>query len=273
MITAYFSLSERQSRAFLLLLLVSLAALALIFFPEMLITRQREVDPADVRKLDSLVMVMEKSKTVTQEPFVFDPNTLSADSLMLLGLPESIARRLVNYREKGGTITIKSDLKKIYDFPPELYEKLVPYIRLPERKHEKIAKFSLDINKATPGDLERIPGLSRSLAGRIVKYRDLLGGYIDKQQLVEVYGLTGKTLENVQSVVFIIPGFVPRRIKINKASVGVLKSHPYIPENLAEDVVRYRKINGKIESKKVLARFKSIDEHNFEKLIPYLDFE
>ncbi len=269
----YFSLSERQAKAFLLLLIVSIAALFVIFFPEKVIPDRSDVDPDDVRKLDSLVQIMEKEKTVDHEPFTFDPNVVSKDSLLLLGIPGSIARRIVNYRDKGGKFYVKYDLKKIYDFPPEIYQKLMPYINLPAKRHEKIAKFSLDINKATSGDLERIPGLSRSVASRVVKYRNILGGYIDKSQLGEVYGLSGEALKNVRSAVFINKGFVPRRIKINSVSIEALQRHPYISDELAEAIVRYREINGKIESKTVLARFKSIDEHNFEKLISYLDFE
>ncbi len=62
-------------------------------------------------------------------------------------------------------------------------------------------------------------------------------------------------------------------IRINHDDFDRLKRHPYISDQLAEDIIRYREINSSIESEKVLANFKSIDKRYFKKLILYLDFK
>src|SRR5690606_40943919 len=49
--------------------------------------------------------------------------------------------------------------------------------------------LALDINRCTAGELVALPGIGPVLAERIIKYRNLLGGFVDKWQLVEVYGL------------------------------------------------------------------------------------
>ena len=111
------------------------------------------------------------------------------------------------------------------------------------------------------------------LAARIVKYRDLLGGFVNKNQLREVYGLQDIALGNLKSATFISSGFKPRLLKINRDSLEMLQNHPYISDKLAEDILRFREINSTIESEKVLANFISIDKSKFEKLILYLDFQ
>jgi len=111
------------------------------------------------------------------------------------------------------------------------------------------------------------------LALRIVKYRDVLGGYISKEQVEEVYDLTNPALTNLTSSIYIAKDFRPDLIKVNQVSMEELESHPYISSKVAEDIMRFREINNKIESEKVLENFKSVDKSNFKKLILYLDFQ
>ncbi len=205
--------------------------------------------------------------------FSFDPNVLSVDSLVLLGFPIKVAQRLENYRSKGGEFQIKIDVKKVYGLSDELYENIESYINLPDSLESQVnINVNYNINTATQNDLADINGVADYLAGRIIRYRDLLGGFIDKGQLSEVYQLEGAALANLLSRIYIIDGFQPRKIKINQVGEEDLMKHPYISRQLAEDIVRFREINGAIESEKLLANFKSIDKSNFKKLISYLDF-
>ena len=110
------------------------------------------------------------------------------------------------------------------------------------------------------------------LAARIVKYRDLLGGYVSEDQLEEVFGLEDVALSNMKIETYIKLNFKPRLVRINHDSLEILQNHPYISYRLAEDILRFREINSTIESEIVLTDFKSIDKSNFKKLILYLDF-
>ncbi len=49
-----------------------------------------------------------------RQTFVFNPNTVSYDSLRLLGFTSFAAKNLVNYRNKGGNFKTKQQLYKIY---------------------------------------------------------------------------------------------------------------------------------------------------------------
>ena len=74
--------------------------------------------------------------------FPFNPNTVSLDSLTLLGFSVKQAQTILRYREKGGRFRRKEDFAKIYTVSPEMYERLAPFITIP-------ATNSTTINKNT----------------------------------------------------------------------------------------------------------------------------
>lgn len=276
-ISGLLNLSYYEARGFVGLLIVSVIALILMFFPEIVIRKKSTVDPANVKQLDSLVAILsaEELSEVKQTLFTFDPNFIAEDSLILLGFPKSVATRLINYRSKGGRFIIKQDVKKIYGVSDQLIEAIYSFIDLPEtlsKSSENIPNQRFDINKARVDQLKKVSMIGDMFAARIVNYRNSLGGFVSKNQFEEVYGISDLALKNLNSIVYISSGFQPRRVKINLDSFEVLRSHPYISDPLAEDILRFRKINDTIGSEKVLINFKSIDKSKFEKLILYLDF-
>jgi DNA uptake protein ComE-like DNA-binding protein len=268
-------MSYTETKGFLILLIVSVLALFVIFFPKILIRSSAQIEPADVAKLDSLVAIMERNEmpNPAETLFAFDPNVLPVDSLVLAGFPEKIAQRLDNYRAKGGRFFVRADVKKIYGMSKELYLTIEPYILLPDSIVTVSKKNTrIDINAVADFQLEEIPGIGRVLAGRIIKYRQLLGGFISLNQLDEVYQLEEPALDALKTRAFVQNGFTPEKLKVNQAAAEELMRHPYISRQLAEDMIRFREINGAIESEKLLASFKSLDKGNFEKLISYLEF-
>lgn len=271
-------LSHNEARGFVSLLIISVVALILLFIPEIITRQNISVDPADVKRLDSLVALLERDEPFdeNQTLFSFNPNVISVDSLVRLGFPNSVAKRLVNYRSKGGRFFIKQDVKKIYGVTDKLMEDIYSFINLPERAlriHEKKSSKKIDLNSASAEQFKTITMIGDVFAARIVKYRNSLGGFVSKNQLEEVYGLSDDALNNLKSDTFITSGFRPRRIKINHDSLEVLQNHPYISDHLAEDILRFRNLNDAIESEKVLVNFKSVEKSKFEKLILYLDFQ
>lgn len=67
--------------------------------------------------------------------FPFNPNTVSLDSLTLLGFSVKQAQTILRYREKGGRFRRKEDFAKIYTVSPEMYERLAPFITIPAPAH------------------------------------------------------------------------------------------------------------------------------------------
>ena len=67
------------------------------------------------------------------ERFAFDPNTISADSLQLLGFSAKQAQSILKYRAKGGKFRYREDFSRLYVVDSAVYVALEEYIALPHR--------------------------------------------------------------------------------------------------------------------------------------------
>ena len=59
-------------------------------------------------------------------------------------------------------------------------------------------KSAIDINQATVRDLERLPGIGKSLAERIVSYRQSIGRFSSVDELKNVKGIGGKLFDRIK---------------------------------------------------------------------------
>ncbi|GAB3013982.1 helix-hairpin-helix domain-containing protein [Spirosoma pulveris] len=318
----YFGFSHKETRGFMVLLVLTLLCLLIPFLYRFVVIRTPvDTSAADQRKLDSLVALMQieaakqpqysersgKEKTTAErfsEPklFAFDPNTVSISGWQQLGLPKWMAERIEKYRSKGGQFRRKEDLLKIYDFPPDLYDQLEPYMTLKETPRpdrftrdasgtgrpasnepypaanrpafpERPAKPVLqpfDINTADTSQLIALKGIGATLATRIVKYRDALGGFISTDQFRDVYGLDSLTIDELVKFGKIRSGV--RRIPVNTATADELDRHPFLSRRQAQLIVNYREQHGAYTSAESLKPIRILDAKTIEKITPYLEF-
>lgn len=248
----------------------------------------RPVDSsADARKLDSLIASWEWSRAdsiseKTSPLFAFDPNKASKEIFVELGMNEKLASRIVNYRLKGGVFRIKKDFAKMYGMDSASFLALSPYINLPEnnpakeKERQAVAKplrastERFDINNADTAQLIKVYGVGPKLSLKIINYRNRLGGFIDIQQLREIYGLDSITIKNLEKRFFISDEFLPRKININQTDERALASHPYIKFVLAKAIAAYRFQHGEFKRLEDLRAIVTIDESTFQKIKPYL---
>ena len=67
----------------------------------------------------------------------------------------------------------------------------------PEALPDPAPVFPLNLNSATREELIHIPGIGDVLSGRIVQYRDHIGGYTELSQLTNIHGISQNTLERI----------------------------------------------------------------------------
>ncbi|MCA6380215.1 MAG: helix-hairpin-helix domain-containing protein [Cytophagales bacterium] len=244
----------------------------------------------DSLRLDSLVAKWQWEKadsnpeSVDRPLFRFNPNTASRDSLLQLGFSPSLARRIVNYRTKGGVFKIKSDLLKMYGADTLLFQKLYSFIDLPliaEKKRKEFFKDSfpmrpivattkLDLNLADTAQLIKVYGIGPKFSLRIVEYRERLGGFVSMDQLNEVYRLDTTAVGRLKKKFFVLPDYHPRQIRLNTATEKELAAHPYISYKLAAAVVAYRFQHGYFASIEDLVNLKLVTEKDFQRIKPYI---
>ncbi|MDX2360063.1 MAG: helix-hairpin-helix domain-containing protein [Crocinitomicaceae bacterium] len=205
----------------------------------------------------------------------FDPNTYSISDWLALGLSERQAEVVVNFSQRG--LKSNEDLKMIFVFPTELYDlikdsTIYPLPEVVNYDEGEVYTFDLvEINSANEIELDKIPGIGEFYAIKIVEYREQLGGYIGREQLLEIWKFDQAKLDEITEYIYLEPR-VFTKINISTASVEELKEHPYITYSVANSIVKMR-AQGNFETIQDIQRSKLIDQELMTRLIPYLTIE
>jgi DNA uptake protein ComE-like DNA-binding protein len=212
-----------------------------------------------------------KSFTEIDSLFEFDPNSASADDWKKLGFGEKQIATIQNYTAKGGKFKSAEDLKKIYGIKNEQYEKIKNYITISSaQKSKQINKKTIvDLNNAGVEMLKNYGGFWRYNAEKIVQYRTALGGFVDKSQLYELYGVKKEYVDKITDSIFIDLSRLTK-IRINFASTDEFAKHPYLSGKNAQDITRFRDLNGPFTDLKKLKQNKIISESTYNQVYPYL---
>lgn len=130
---------------------------------------------------------------------------------------------------------------------------------------------SVDINTVDSLDLDALPGISKSLAGRIIKYRNRLGGFQSSAQISEIYYIPEYAVDSLLKYSFGY-GEKLKKIAINEVSDSFLSQHPYLNKSIARTIVSYRNKHGHFRDCGSLNAINRLDKQVIDKLCPYLDF-
>lgn len=220
---------------------------------------------------------------VSLNPRPFDPNTLTREEWERMGIPAHVARSIGNYIAAGGIFRYKEDLKRLYMMQDDWYRELEPHVQLPGRQ-EPVQKgdgerdrtggsadreIIVDINLADTSALMQIRGIGTVFSSRIIGYRELLGGFVDPAQLLEVYGMDSARWEQLIPHIRVDTAKI-RRINLNEATFEDLLRHPYVDRNLANSLVGIRNNHGPYEHAKQIRQSFLVTDTVYERIIPYL---
>ncbi len=281
----YLTLSMRERRGLSILLSILLFQLIFLFY---LNTSELKIPFPDfetVRKLQTEISnespsegLKESGKVLSNVMHTFDPNKLTQEQWINFGLTEKQSGSVLNYVKKGGKFRIKKDVLKIYGMNESLYKTLLPFIGLPDsivyKKFEKNdfkkrVKELTEINQADSVELEKLKGIGPTLASRIVRYRERLGGFTSTEQLKEVYGLNDTLYDLIRSQIVLNDPQI-RMLSLNTDSFSLLASHPYIGKKLAGMILNYRKQHQRFVVADDLKNLPLLTDEIFRKLAPYL---
>lgn len=204
----------------------------------------------------------------------FDANNISGEELKRIGIKPYVAVAWANYLKSGGKFYQIDDIKKIYGMDSILFEQIKPFacITLKEKPVLSVSSekkvFSIDINKATKTDFEKLNGIGPTLAERIINYRNILGGYSEIPQLKEIFGLNDTTYEAIKNNLSVDTSLI-KKINLNTADQFSLAKHPYITKYYAKAITNFRKVNGGITNVKQLLSNKIIPDSVYLKVKPY----
>lgn len=165
------------------------------------------------------------------ESFRFDPNTATVEDFCRLGFTSKQAESIDAYRKKGGRFHRKSDFAKSYVVSDSVYRRLEQYIDIP----------LLDLNVADSAALDDLPGIGGWYASKIIEYRNSLGGYSSKEQLLEIYRFDQQKYDALKDLVTIKEPYV---YPLWSLPADSLRKHPYIRNyETAKSIVIFRDNN------------------------------
>jgi len=207
--------------------------------------------------------------------FPFDPNALTAAQWQQLGLSERQANVILHYRTKGGHFYKKEDVKKIYAITADDYKKLEPYINIPEGSfsYKKIKPGEvIELNSTDSAKLTELKGIGPSFAVRIIRYRNRLGGFVDKEQLKEIYGIDSLVYADIKNQVSVNTDKV-KKININAISFDQLRIFPYLNYKQVNAIIQYRAQHGNYNTIADMKNIVLLDDGILRKIEPYLAFK
>ncbi len=181
----------------------------------------------------------------------FDPNTLDLNGWQKLGFSEKQAQVIVNYRDKNlkGSFKTLEDVQKCFVISSEKFEELKPWIRLQvkenqreenELKGKEVSQtdFSkVDLNIITFKQLIEF-GFDEKGTASFLGFRKKLGGFVNKNQVLETYNLD-KNLAKKLIEVSPLNSAKVQKYSLTNAPESFLKNHPYF-RKYADKILYYR---------------------------------
>jgi competence protein ComEA len=286
----YFNFSKREYNGLLVMIFI-LTLLTVIpsFFDFLLPENADSVsDSIAIKKLELVEMELKEEryhKSVAKpiRLFMFDPNHTGAADWQRLGLSPRQAEVMVHYTAKGGRFRKKEDLKKMYVVNEEMYQRWNHYIKISPGDTLASPKYTphnftvakpviVTLNTADTVELDRLKGIGPAFARRIVKYREAVGGFYRKEQLMEVYQMDSARYNKIKDQI-ILDRIPLRIIYINKVGFDDLKNHPYLKYKQINAIIQFRKQHGNYSNIVELKKVAILSSETVEKLAPYISFD
>jgi DNA uptake protein ComE-like DNA-binding protein len=287
----YFNSSERKSIITLIVLIILCIALPQVYFKlfpiekakiQIIELKEQEANFFNVNQTSKTEKATSLSTTYATNKF--DPNTASDEELTSIGFSSKNIRTIRNYQAKGGNFKTAEDLKKLYGINKNIIEKIIPLVEIKNKNktyqntpfnQDSLNKFKgkkvfeiVDINTADSVALIKLYRIGPSLAGKIINYRNKLGGFLYLNQLTEIWGFDEDILYDLQGKIK-VDASKTKRLNLNNVDLETLKQHPYYKFKLSQAIINYRLQHGNFKSMLDLRNIRIVNDSIFKLISIY----
>ncbi|NEV93914.1 helix-hairpin-helix domain-containing protein [Psychroflexus sp. YR1-1] len=219
-----------------------------------------------------------------REIYPFNPNFITDYKGYTLDMTLEQIDRLTEFRAEDRWINSKAQFQQVTQVSDEWMSKYSPYFKFPEwvtenknstSRRSKTLSYSekKDLNLVTESDLIQISGIGESLAGRIIAYREKLGGFVDVIQLKDVYGLKAEVIQNLEDKMALKTPVEVEKQDINAISVLELSELPYFDYEMARTIVNFIKLREGISNFEELSKIEDFPLHKLDRIQLYLEIK
>ena len=281
--------SDQRKGIFALMLLIVVLQLAYFFVDFSVVSKDDEQKQKWLSLQSEVDSLKNTSENKSEKIFLFNPNFITDYKGYKLGMSVAEIDRLLEFRKTNQFVNSADEFQKVTKISDSLLNVISPLFKFPDwvnnRKEKKqFEKFpskafakkekiiQKDINQATKEDLVKIYGIGEAISLRILKQKEVLGGFVSMDQMSDVWGLSPEVIENLNSHFKIssLPEF--KKIDVNNASLKELSQFYYFKYALAKEIVTYRSMNGDFKNIEDLTKIKGFPVDKAKTIALYLDF-
>ena len=221
--------------------------------------------------------------------YLYNPNFITDYKGYKLGMSVDEIDRLLAFRKENKYVNSSQEFQNVTKISDSLLNVMSPYFKFPDwvnkkKEYKAFKKYPnqafakkekivlIDINQATKEDLIKIYGIGEAISVRILKQKEVVGGFVSMEQMKDVWGLSPEVIENLNShfKVSVLPNF--KKIDINNASLKELSQFYYFKYPLAKEIVTYRSMKGNISNIEDLTKIKGFPVDKAKTIELYLAF-
>lgn len=280
-----FNKQERSGIFFLLLLIIILQGVYFYIKSQSFNTANAKtlVNEVEQAKIDSLKRLAQTKDSV--KIFPFNPNFITDYKGYTLGMSVEEIDRLHAFRAQNKYVNSREDFQKVTKVNDSLLNIISPYFKFPawvksekrnfrkpsyKSKEASTVNEVKDLNAVKVEDLKGISGIGDKLSARIIKFRDRLGGFLVNEQLYDVYGLDVEVVDRTLKKFKVLNPPNIQKININSATVQEIAALVYISYPMANEIVRFRELNGGINSFDELTNLDGFPSEKLDRIALYL---
>jgi len=291
-LASHFKFTNQQRKGiFFLLGIIAILQMVYFFFnfskPEKTFSKDEQQWLSLQSEIDSLKVAKYNE---VQKVYTFNPNFISDYKGYKLGMSVLEIDRLLAFRKENKYVNSAKEFQEVTKISDSLLNVISPLFKFPDwtqnkksfktdhveyvrKEYPKKEKAALlDINEASQEDLMKIFGIGEALSIRILKQKEILGGFVSMEQMKDVWGLSPEVLFelNTHFKVLNVPNF--KKIAVNDASLKELAQFPYFRYALAKQIITYRSMNGNFKNIEDLAKIKDFPVEKAKIISLYLEF-
>ncbi|HEX8268268.1 MAG TPA: helix-hairpin-helix domain-containing protein [Flavobacterium sp.] len=290
LLKSYFLFSKSQRSGLVALIVLIILLQAIYFFVDFRSVPQSSPDNTHWLSLQTEIDSLKQEKLNYQPKiYPFNPNFITDFKGYKLGMSVAEIDRLLAFRKQNKYVNSAAGFQAVTHISDSLLNAISPYFKFPDWVTNKDSKHDhktftradweqkktiviKDINQATQEDLMKIYGIGPAISDRILKQKELLGGFVSMQQMQDVWGLSPEVIEKLEESFIIRQQPQVKKIKINDASVKELAQFPYFRYALAKQIVTYRSMHGQIHNTADLIKINGFPLEKAEIIALYLEF-